>query len=371
MFKTIKKSTFQTILNSSVELRSDTIFKRFFKPDFRNSTDSEYLACETIHSTLPNYARVKNVDNKWKYLAQMNRKVSQKIQVILCKNADKPCINDEDNPNGKGNTLCKQLFSTQKLLVLDKFGNVTVDNIQIPSACLCHTISGTTSLRLGEISFLPLSPKLCKTKDASKSLNNDKFKIENEENFPDPMLDDFNVTSVKPCSGNKEGTICSEKDPDYPELKIKATFQKHGFFANKEYFDRLFGKPCIFETSKDSLSIRTGLNFEETQVCTSLEIFSYPNKGKTIHGEWKYIVNTDNYQQGILIHKCTNQSVKKSCKYVGAVGHFPNATECKQIYKNHSFLSINSDGSIEFDDYEIPVACACHILDKSLFNEFK
>ena len=106
-----------------------------------NLIQKEEYACEVTKSTIPNYARVKNVDKQWKYLAQISKDYTQRVQVVQCKNPEQPCENDEDNPVGKGKTVCKQIFSTQKLLVIDKNGNVTVDTIEIPSACLCHVVS--------------------------------------------------------------------------------------------------------------------------------------------------------------------------------------------------------------------------------------
>ena len=67
---------------------------------------------------------------------------------------------------------------------------------------------------------------------------------------------------------------------------------------------RLFGTPCRdIEKELAKFTLRTGLNFDEEQVCTAKEKFEYPRKGKTINGKWKYIVNTEDYQQGISVHK--------------------------------------------------------------------
>ena len=167
-------------------------------------------------------------------------------------------------------------------------------------------------------------------------------------------------------------TICSDDDPNYPEKEVQALLQRHGLFASKEYFKRLFDQPCIFhkKPKNEPLIFRSGLNFDESKICTSLQTFTYPKKGKTIKGEWKYIVNTEEYQQGITVHKCRG-SEGQSCKYNGAPGNFDWATQCKQNYKKHSFLSINLDGSIDFEDFEVPASCACHILDKSPFVDFK
>ena len=67
--------------------------------------------------------------------------------------------------------------------------------------------------------------------------------------------------------------------------------------------NRLFGTPCQEKKESAKFILRNGLNFDEEKVCTAREVFEYPRKGKTINGVWKYIVNTEEYQQGISVHK--------------------------------------------------------------------
>ena len=60
---------------------------------------------------------------------------------------------DLDSPHGEGSTLCRQIFSTQRLLALDSDGNVTIDTFELPSACVCKTkIKSFTDM---------LSPRYC------------------------------------------------------------------------------------------------------------------------------------------------------------------------------------------------------------------
>ena len=70
---------------------------------------SANLACGSVRKVIPNFARVKNVDGKWKYLAQMGKEVTQIIEHVICTNEDKSCVNDVDNPHGEGKTFCKQI----------------------------------------------------------------------------------------------------------------------------------------------------------------------------------------------------------------------------------------------------------------------
>ena len=123
--------TFQETLNLAKELNiSNTVRDRFFnKPSTNNKTitsdveilspndnfiskSDQYstnLACGSVRKVIPNFARVKNVDGKWKYLAQMGKEVTQIIEHVICTNEDKSCVNDVDNPHGEGKTFCKQI----------------------------------------------------------------------------------------------------------------------------------------------------------------------------------------------------------------------------------------------------------------------
>ena len=60
------------------------------------------------------------------------------FQIALCTKADVPCTNDVDSPHGEGTTVCKQLFRTQKLLAIDKNGEMLVDTFKLPSGCVCN-----------------------------------------------------------------------------------------------------------------------------------------------------------------------------------------------------------------------------------------
>ena len=75
------------------------------------------------------------------------------------------------------------------------------------------------------------------------------------------------------------------------------------------------------------------------------------------------------YYYSCLFTFFSRSSIGHSCTYDGSIGHFPDATECKQIFKKHSFLAIDFDGSIQFDDFQIPTACACYIKDISPFKK--
>jgi len=270
------------------------------------------------------------------------------------------------------------IYSTQKVLVLDAFGNITVDKIEIPSACLCHSKSGfglrdglrgrssaplisKTNLCLGsDDNSLKLDGKQSKNFEFRSNLDKQKESLARAAHF-------LNLTN-EPCVNSEFGTICADQDvPNYPEKEVQLLLASRGL--SQENFGKLFEAPCKPNIAQFTM-IRGGiLDFDENQLCTSRSDFSYPKKAKTVRGEWKYIVNVKGYKQGITIHKCVRSSIGHSCTYDGSIGHFPDATECKQIFKKHSFLAIDFDGSIQFDDFQIPTACACYIKDISPFKK--
>ena len=104
------------------------------------------------------------------------------------------------------------------------------------------------------------------------------------------------------------------------------------------------------------------------KLCGSTEKHLFPTKGKSSTGTWKYIINTEKYQQVVSTQTCqhfTDEYQPKSCLYGGETGKVPEATECKQLYWNQELLSVSQDGSIEFDTFIFPSFCACHIIDES------
>ena len=96
-------------------------------------------------------------------------------------------------------------------MVVDEYGNVTIDTIEIPSACLCHAKSTFGLRRSG---FRPIPLKMyCKMDETSKSIAHKKF------NRGNVIFDNSEITriqaeilskaaaSLKPCISNElQGT---------------------------------------------------------------------------------------------------------------------------------------------------------------------
>ena len=104
-------------------------------------------------------------------------------------------------------------------MVLDAFGNITVDKIEIPSACLCHSKSGfglrdglrgrssaplisKTNLCLGsDDNSLKLDGKQSKNFEFRSNLDKQKESLARAAHF-------LNLTN-EPCVNSEFGTICA------------------------------------------------------------------------------------------------------------------------------------------------------------------
>ena len=255
------------ILNNTEELQnSPETLNRFFRPNlklrsvFERGNDRDDiglndLACTAQRQLVPQWTRAKNVNNKWVFLAQL-MDMTQDVEVTICENPGKKCINDIDSPHGEGSTLCRQIFGTQKLLALDEDGNVNVDTFDLPSACVCKTKIREFSFRSddGPAPFVPLPlinpDRMCsEDNEATKAIKHDMFERGNTNSVKDGPKQlaalGFASNSVKPCQpGPDNDTLCDTDDVDYPEKAINFLLFRNKFFANKEYFNTVLGPPC-------------------------------------------------------------------------------------------------------------------------------
>lgn len=170
---------------------------------------------------------------------------------------------------------------------------------------------------------------------------------------------------ISPCKNDDFGDICEDVE-SYPENILKLVLYRHKLFSNKKYFEKLFGKPCT-RVKPSAFTTRQGFDLQEKSLCETREKFLYPKIAKNVNGDWKLIVNTDDYRQGVSVNRCLKQIEKGPCLYAGSEGNNPEATECRQMYSKQSLLSVSKDGTIDYDTFPIASACVCHIVEKDYF----
>ncbi|KAH8306472.1 hypothetical protein KR018_012404 [Drosophila ironensis] len=124
---------------------------------------------------------------------------------------------------------------------------------------------------------------------------------------------------------------------------------------------KLSGKFAKFfnEEVPVELSSRVGTGDDEVYLCQSVTRTLYPKMGqKAEDSSWQFIVNDDEFKQGIQVEECTNPG--EHCDYTDS---FPSRykTICKQHYVSRNLVSIKNDGKLDVaqDTFKIPSCCKC------------
>jgi len=50
--------------------------------------------------------------------------------------------------------------------------------------------------------------------------------------------------------------------------------------------------------------LNPGFDIELSDLCSSHQKYIYPKKAKNVNGEWHYVINTNQYRQGVTIEVC-------------------------------------------------------------------
>jgi len=94
-------------------------------------------------------------------------------------------------------------------------------------------------------------------------------------------------------------------------------------------------------------------------LCPSEIKYAKPKRGKTAQGDWKDIVNVNDYTQTLRMEKCLQPG--GTCSYVSH--HYKS--QCSQVYNYHRLLSWNKERGLHMDIYKVPTCCSCHIMGYS------
>uniref|UniRef100_A0A0K2VC96 Putative LOC100875017 [Megachile rotundata] n=1 Tax=Lepeophtheirus salmonis TaxID=72036 RepID=A0A0K2VC96_LEPSM len=304
---------------------------------------------------------------------------------------------------------------------MDENGEPSVDSFPLPSGCICHHMQNDPNLRRAYIFNNKTEEKVQNVDTSNHSDINLRFTQVNapidlicstDEEFQISLTNgrirrnngiiifpDEPVTSIVDMSSFKRNDDLSERSnvnlvelfqrkemirkvepcpngdsfcqllASYPKNFINAAVNRSNQLNNLQpyEFNQYHSSVCQ-DSSADIVAQRVG-TFEngEVPLCVSVTEIIHPQKGRNIHGEWRHIVNTDIYMQGVSLNRCVKNFEGQSCLYGGNMGLFPEATICKQQYTTHPFVVISSSGEKKVELFRIPTACVCHIQDESFF----
>lgn len=382
----------KAIIDRAVELKysrenMDHFFHQLEEVNEPGTDEKLYQpACPSRREMIPRYSRAQNIDHKWRYLVEVAG-ATQQVEVHICKEVNKPCKNDEDNPSGEPKTVCKQLFRTQKLLAVNEEGEIVVDTFELPSACICNYKTG---LQYRLFNTGTLRTTVCSANmTVSAPLNTWSLKLDKEpQRIIPPQADESRIIfgrrmrSFTPthyrrvefhpqptCTRGSNGLI-SDNAVDcasYPETEVRRLLRQSNTLKSPIHFKKLFERPC--NSTPNAIANRL-FSIGEQPLCDSSTSYIFPKVAKTVQGEWRYIINIEEYQQGVTVVKCNHRGTDKGCRYGGKEGNCPEATKCKQKYTRHNMLTVSPDEGVTYDTFKIPSACVCHYKKKLLYECF-
>lgn len=163
----------------------------------------------------------------------------------------------------------------------------------------------------------------------------------------------FRIDSMDVPCVNTTMSFCEDVTNEaYPSEYVKTVLSNVNAQAYETYFNKT-------TTSAEDLQIRV-LSATNDDFCDSVNRFIYPKLAKNVQSDWRFVINQPSYQQPVHVEIC--QKVKSRCSVAS-----PNLiTFCVQDYEIRPLLSIDIDGEIVTEYYEIPSSCKCQYKHKKI-----
>ncbi|XP_071455593.1 uncharacterized protein [Hetaerina americana] len=156
------------------------------------------------------------------------------------------------------------------------------------------------------------------------------------------------VGTVEPnCA--KGSTFCESTD-NYPSEYLKTVLKNEG-----EGLKEFFGNDLLLNDTTIAQRIDS---IDENPLCQSVEQVVYPKMAQNKEDKWLYVVNQDQYIQGVRVEKCLKP--ESECLLTAS---FPLGykTTCRQKYIYRRMLALNDDGKALSDTFRLPSCCSCFV----------
>jgi len=119
------------------------------------------------------------------------------------------------------------------------------------------------------------------------------------------------VLIVRPDTGGNIPESCAfdalcEGGASYPKAAVDAALRKSDF--DNQSFGAVFGPACVdrpdAEAAIANVGVRNAFDFREKPICNSFRRYIRPQRARTTGGEWRFVVNTEEYTQGVTVDIC-------------------------------------------------------------------
>ncbi|XP_060838982.1 uncharacterized protein LOC132920535 isoform X2 [Rhopalosiphum padi] len=141
----------------------------------------------------------------------------------------------------------------------------------------------------------------------------------------------------------------------YPDLEIIESIEDT--VNSRAAFQALIKDPKynISDSFDANISERRIDGNPEVAICQSKVAMARPKKARSTNGQWKYVVNTDEYVQTLRLEKCLKPETR--CSHVST----KFKSTCHQVYNYHRLLTWDQFSGLTMDIFKVPTCCACHI----------
>ena len=110
-----------------------------------------------------------------------------------------------------------------------------------------------------------------------------------------------------PCRGVRFGETCYDrrkgKSQEYPLSVVRSVMRKNSTYKSPPQFKKIFGPTCKME-EPTRIGFRFGFSFDESPMCRGENRYIFPKFAKNVNGTNRFIVNTEEYQQGVTVVEC-------------------------------------------------------------------
>ncbi|XP_025424478.1 neurotrophin 1 [Sipha flava] len=141
----------------------------------------------------------------------------------------------------------------------------------------------------------------------------------------------------------------------YPDLEIIESIEDTA--NSRAAFQALIKDPKynISDSFDSNIPERRIDSNPEDAICQSKITMARPKKARSTNGQWKYVVNTDEYVQTLRLEKCLKPETR--CSHVST----KFKSTCHQVYNYHRLLTWDQFSGLTLDIFKVPTCCACHI----------
>ncbi|XP_025199449.1 uncharacterized protein LOC112597553 isoform X2 [Melanaphis sacchari] len=148
----------------------------------------------------------------------------------------------------------------------------------------------------------------------------------------------------------------------YPDLEIIESIEDTA--NSRAAFQALIKDPKynISDSFDANISERRIDGNPEVAICQSKVAIARPKKARSTNGQWKYVVNTDEYVQTLRLEKCLKPETR--CSHVST----KFKSTCHQVYNYHRLLTWDQFSGLTMDIFKVPTCCACHIQELNPLN---